>query len=79
MSSSLEILLIVVGKSDNLTLLSDMTEQHAVAAGLQCLNLDGLLWLPDASAHRHYLEQARDAREARCDRHAADTDDAGTT
>lgn len=57
-ASSLEILLTVVAKSDNLALLSDMFEQRAAIAGLQRLKLDQPLWRVDLGIcfHRQSLE-----------------------
>lgn len=57
-SSSLEILLTAVAKSDSLTLLSNMLEERAIASGLQRLKLDGPLWRVDMGIcfHRQSLE-----------------------
>jgi DNA-binding transcriptional LysR family regulator len=57
-SSSLEILLTAVTKSDSLALLSDMFEQRAAVAGLQRLQLDQPLWRVDLGIcfHRQSLE-----------------------
>lgn len=59
-SSSLEILLTAVAKSDNLALLSDMMEERAATAGLQRLRLDQPLWRADLGIcfHRQGLESA---------------------
>lgn len=58
MSSSLEILLTTVAKSDSLALLSDMLEQRAAIAGLERLKLDSPLWRVDLGIcfHQQSLE-----------------------
>lgn len=57
-SSSLEILLTTVAKSDSLAVLLDMFEQRVAAAGLQRLKLDQPLWRVDLGIcfHRQSLE-----------------------
>lgn len=59
-STSLESLLTVVAKSDNLALLSDMFDQRAAVAGLQRLKLDRPLWRVKLGIcfHRQSLELA---------------------
>ena len=57
-SSTLEILLTAVAKSDTLALLSDMLAQRAAAASLQRVELDQPLWRVDMGIcfHRQSLE-----------------------
>jgi DNA-binding transcriptional LysR family regulator len=57
-SSTLEILLTAVAKSDTLALLSDMLEQRAAVAGLERVNLERPLWRVDMGIcfHRQSLE-----------------------
>lgn len=57
-SSSLEILLTTVARSDSLALLSDMMQERAAVVGLQRLKLDQPLWRADLGIcfHRQSLE-----------------------